>query len=109
MQPNSIRRATSADIHLIAELVGRACHADHIPRISEVELAALLVRGEMLVLATSPDSLGAAACLTTAHGHGHLAFLVVDPDMPELEVRMRAVAGALCEAECCQPAFSHAG
>lgn len=86
----------------------RACNTDHLPRVSDVELAALLSRGEMLVLATAPETISAAACLTTANGRGQLAFLVVDPDMPELEERMRAVAAALCEAECCRPAFSHA-
>lgn len=101
-----IRRATPADLPKISELMVRACNTDHLPRVS-----ALLSRGEMLVLATAPETVSAAACLTTANGRGQLAFLVVDParpDMSELEERMRAVAAALCEAECCRPAFSHA-
>lgn len=100
-----IRRAKSEDIPAIARLMQRAQAEDGIPRISETEVAALLKQGEMIVLGVTPDELAAAACLTTSHGHGHLAFLVVDPEIDGVEPRMRAVAAAMSEAERCEPRF----
>ncbi len=101
-----IRRATRADIAAIADLMLRAQADDGIPRIGELEIAALMERGEIIVLGLEPGELLAAACLTTAAGRGHLAFLVVDPRFAELEARVRGVAAALSESERCEPGFA---
>ena len=100
-----VRRATHDDVHAIARLVRRAQIADGIPRIAEPEITELMERGEMIVLATDPEELVAAACLTIARGRGHLAFLVIDPAAHEVETRMLAVAAALSESMRCAPTF----
>jgi len=84
----------------------RAQGVDGAPRISEGEIGELMTRGEIIVLGLGGPELLAAACLTTARGRGHLAFLVVDPDVPGLEPRIRGVAGALSESERCEPSFT---
>jgi ribosomal protein S18 acetylase RimI-like enzyme len=102
-----VRRATRSDLPALARLMLRAQAGDGIPRISELELADLMKRGEIIVLAIHPDELAAAACLVTSHGHGHLAFLVVDPAYDAgLEARIRGVAAALSESERCEPNFA---
>ncbi|HUJ63179.1 MAG TPA: hypothetical protein VLX92_31995 [Kofleriaceae bacterium] len=63
-------------------------------------------RGEIIVLGLDAHDVIAAACLTTTGGRGHLAFLVVDPAVPELDERIRGVAGGLSEADRCEPSFA---
>jgi len=103
-----IRHATRADVPAIARLMLRAQADDGIPRISELEIAELMTRGEIIVLGVEPHELLAAACLTTAGGRGRLAFLVVDPRVPGLDARIRCVAGALSESERCEQSFAPA-
>ena len=52
-----------------------------------------MTRGQMIVLANDGSELVAAACLTTS-GRGHLAFLVVDPDVADVEALMCGAAAA---------------
>ena len=94
------------DVSAIWRLMQRAQADDGIPRISEVEIAELMNRGEVIVLGCEGPELLAAACVTTAGGRGHLAFLVVDPRVPGLDARIRSVAGALSESERCEPSFA---
>jgi N-acetylglutamate synthase-like GNAT family acetyltransferase len=102
-----IRRATPSDLPAIGRLMVRAHTAAGVVRPSELELAELMKRGEIIVLATSSGELAAAACLTTSHGRGHLAFLVVDPASDSaIEERIRAVAAALSDSERCEPSFA---
>ena len=101
-----VRRATREDIPAIARLMLRAQIEDGVPRISELEIREQMTSGEIIVLGVEPVELLAAACLTTARGRGRLAFLVVDPRMPELEARIRCVAGALSESESCEQTFA---
>ena len=103
-----IRRATYEDIPAIRRLMLRAQAEDGVPRISELEIAELMKRGAIIVLGIDALELLAAACLTTAGGRGHLAFLVVDPAVPGLEARIRGVAGGLSEAERCAQSFAPA-
>jgi hypothetical protein len=102
-----VRRATRSDLPALARLMSRAQMADGVPCISELEIADLMKRGEIIVLATRPEELAAAACLVTSQGRGHLAFLVVDPKHDSsLEARIRGVAAALSESERCEPNFA---
>jgi N-acetylglutamate synthase-like GNAT family acetyltransferase len=103
-----IRHATRDDIAPIRRLMLRAQADDGVPRISEPEIAELMNRGEIIVLDSGDNEVLAAACLTTHAGRGHLAFLVVDPRIPDLETRIRSVAGALSESERCEPSFAPA-
>jgi N-acetylglutamate synthase-like GNAT family acetyltransferase len=92
-----IRRATREDIPAIARLVRRA-YPDGNARFSEAEIGELLTRGEIIVLAVRPPELVAAACLTSQADDGRLVFLVVDPEVGDLDARIRSVATALGEA-----------
>ena len=105
-QDGRIRWGRNADVPAIARLMRRVQRYDNIPRASEVDIVELMRRGEIIVLGLTPGELVAAACVTTSNGHGHLAFLVVDPEIDGLEARIRGVAAAVSESERCAPTFA---
>jgi hypothetical protein len=93
-----LRFGTNDDVPAIARLMRRANVVDRIPHIDERELGAVADRGQLLVLQLGTDEVAAAACVAPGRG---LVFLVIDPEVatPDLEHRMIAVAGALCESD----------
>jgi N-acetylglutamate synthase-like GNAT family acetyltransferase len=94
-----VRHATTADLPAIARLMRRAQIEDGISRISEPEIADLMVRGEVIVLGVEAEELIAAACLVTTTDRDHLAFVVVDPAAAGVEPRIRGVAASLIESK----------
>ena len=94
-----VRAARSADLREIVELIDRA---SEVP-IDADDVDDLIRAGHLIVLEVVGDIRRVASVRIERH-RGHLGFLVLDAALEGegFEVRMRAVASALCTARGCR-------